>query len=115
MYQHSYAEALEDDQTEARRIEYQALDHAATLLMGAATLAHPSREGVDALHFTCSLWMAFVSEVAAPSNALPAILRANLISIGFWIVKEVEAIRQGRSTNYAGIADICMIVRDGLN
>ena len=115
MYQHSYAEAFEDDQTEARRIEYQALDQAATLLTRAAGLDHPSREGVEALHFTASLWMTFVTEVAEPTNALPAVLRANLISIGIWVIKEVDAIRQGRSTNYAGIADICAIVRDGLN
>ena len=44
----------------------------------------------------------------------PAALRANLISIGLWILKEADAIRLGRSTNYAGIADVCAIVRDGL-
>ena len=114
MYQHSYAEALEDDQTAARRVEYQALDHAATLLRRAGGMAHPSREGIEALHFTCGLWMTFVTEVAEPANALPAALRANLISIGIWVIKEIDAIRQGRSTNYVAIADICAIVRDGL-
>lgn len=114
MYQHSYAEVLEDDQAEARRNEAYALDHAATLLLGAADLPHPSMEGVQALHFTRRLWTAFITELAAPENALPQELRANLISIGIWILKEADAIRLNKSANYAGIADICSIVRDGL-
>jgi flagellar protein FlaF len=115
MYQHSYAEVLEDDQSEARRTESAALDRAVTLLMQADRAGHPSREGVDALYFTCRLWTVFIDELASPDNALPNELRANLISIGIWIVKESDAIRHGTSTNYAGIADICAIIRDGLH
>ena len=115
MYQHCYAEVLEDDQQEARQIEARALDHAATLLMRADALPIPSIAGVQALHFTRELWMTFMTELAAPENALPDTLRANLISIGIWVLKEAEAIRLQQSTNYAGIADICTIIRDGLN
>ncbi len=114
MYQHSYAEVLEDDQAAARHVEAQALDRAVMLLEKAASVPHPSREGVDALHFTRQLWMTFMQELAAPENALPADLRANLISIGIWILKEADAIRLDASTNYTGIADICSIIRDGL-
>ncbi len=114
MYQHSYAEILEDDQVEARRNEARALDHAAELLMQAAELPHPSIEGIKALHFTRRLWTTFVTELASPDNALPQDLRAKLISIGLWILKEADSIRLNTSKNYAGIADICAIVRDGL-
>jgi flagellar protein FlaF len=41
-------------------------------------------------------------------------LRAQLISIGLWITRELEAIRLGKSDNFAGIAQICAIIRDGL-
>ncbi len=115
MYQYSYAEVLEDDQTAARRTEAQALDRAVTLLMAADAVPHPSRQGVDALYVTCQLWMALITELAAPDNALPNQIRANLISIGIWVLKEADAIRLGSSTNYAGIADICAIIRDGLH
>lgn len=114
MYQYLYAEILEDDQVQARRNEAYALDHAAKLLMCAAELPHPSVDGVKALHFTRQLWTTFVTELAAPENELPKEVRANLISIGIWILKEADAIRLDKSTNYAGIADICTIVRDGL-
>ncbi len=115
MYQFSYAEVLEDDQQEARRVEAGALDKVVTLLRSAASLSSPSIDGVRALHLTRELWMILMRELAKDDNALPETLRASLISIGIWILKEAEAIRLGRSTNYAGIADICAIVRDGLN
>jgi flagellar protein FlaF len=114
MYKHSYAEVLEDDQAEARRNEARALDMAASMLMEAALHPHPSIEGTKALHFTRKLWTTFITALAAPENALPKELRAKLISIGIWILKEADAIRLNKSTNYAGIAEICAIVRDGL-
>ncbi len=117
MYQLSYAEILEDDQTTARRVEAMALDRAVEMLADAAAVPTPnalSREGIEALHYTCQLWMAFARELAAPENALPDALRAQLISIAIWVLKEADAIRAGRSTNYGGIADICAAIRDGL-
>ena len=106
MYQSSYAEILEDDQTTARRVEAMALDRAVELLADAAQVAK--------IAYTCQLWMVFASELASPQNALPEELRARLISIAIWVLKEADAIRTGRSTNYAGIADICVMIRDGL-
>lgn len=114
MYQLSYAEVLEDDQSEARRVEYAALDQAVTMLNDAARPGSAPRVGIDALFYTRRLWTAFVSDLAAPDNALPDALRANLISIGIWIMREADAIRLGQSENYEGIGEICAIVRDGL-
>ena len=45
---------------------------------------------------------------------LPNELRAKLISIGIWVLKQADAIRLGRSTNFAAMSGICAIVRDGL-
>ncbi len=114
MYQSSYAEVLEDDQVQARQNEARALEHAVTLLMRADELPHPSIDGIKALHFTRQLWTTLIGELAAAENALPQEIRANLISIGIWVLKEADAIRLDKSKNYAGIADVCAMVRDGL-
>ena len=37
------------------------------------------------------------------------------VSIGLWIMREAEAIRLGRSNNFAGIIEITTLIRDGLN
>lgn len=114
MYQSSYDEILGDDQAAARRVEYQALDRCVLLLDRAASVPAPSREGVEALHWTRQLWATFMKELISDDNALPVEVRANLISIGFWVLKETDAIGLRTSTNYAGLSEICAIVRDGL-
>ena len=114
MYQARYDEVLEDDQATARRVEYMALDRCIALLGRAQAAGVQSRESIDALHQTRQLWQIFLLELADDANALSTELRARLISIGIWILKEVEKIRLGRSANLVGIADICTIVRDGL-
>ena len=114
MYQFSYAEALDDDQQQARSVERLALDRAIHLLQAADSAGPNSREVIDALYYTRRLWNLFVSELASDENALPIEIRANLISIGVWILKEADSIPLGKAKSCAGISEICAIVRDGL-
>ena len=114
MYQFSYAEAVEDDQREARSIERQALDRAVGLLEAAEAAGPNSREAVEALYYTRRLWNVFVGELVNDENALPVEVRANLVSIGIWILKEADAVRAGKSKSCSAISEICAIVRDGL-
>jgi flagellar protein FlaF len=114
MYQFSYAEAVEDDQREARSVERQALDRAIRMLEAAESAPPNSREVVEALYYTRRLWNLFVGELVNEENALPVEIRANLISIGIWILKEADAVRLGKSKSCSGISEICAIVRDGL-
>lgn len=114
MYQTGYAEVLADSGTAARSHERRALDHAIELLMAAETAGRRSRQAVDALYFTDRLWTVLLEDLASPENALPEALRANLISIGIWVLKEVELIRHEESDNFAGLVEICTNIRDGL-
>lgn len=114
MYQFSYAEAAEDDQAIARSIERQALDRAIDLLEEADAAGPNSRAVIDALYYTRRLWSFFVSELINDENALPVEVRANLISIGIWILKEADAVQAGKTDTCAAIGEICAIVRDGL-
>ena len=41
-------------------------------------------------------------------------LRANLISIGLWLLREAEDVRQGRSDNFDGLIEVSQIIRDGI-
>ncbi len=55
-----------------------------------------------------------VEDLANPENALPEELRAALISIGLWIMREAEAIRLGRSDDFSAMIEITAMIRDGL-
>jgi flagellar protein FlaF len=89
MYQFSYAEVLDETPRGARERERHAISH--------------------------SLWGAFLEDLASPDNDLPQKLRADLISIGLWIMRECEQIRLEKSSNFKGIIEVSAAIRDGLN
>ena len=41
-------------------------------------------------------------------------LRAQLISIGIWMMKEIERLRTGATASFADLIEINAIIRDGL-
>ena len=114
MYQYSYADILADDAEDARARERQALDQAVALLAHAAERAAGSAEEARALTFTTELWAFLIKDLAHPGNAMPDILRANLMSIGLGVMAECKRIMLGESRDLLGLADICGIIRDGL-
>jgi flagellar protein FlaF len=114
MYQFSYAEIMEDDVADAKDRERQALTKSLELLAQARDEVNPSRITIEALFYTRRVWIRFIEDLKQPDNQLPNELRANLISIAIWILKECEQIRRRLSTNYQGIIDVTTIIRDGL-
>ena len=74
----------------------------------------PFFEAVDALHYLRRLWSLLVEDLAKPENDLPEQLRADLISIGLWVIREAEQIRLEKSTNFRGLIEVSQNIRDGL-
>lgn len=114
MYQFSYAEIMLDAVADAKERERQVLDRSIVLLTTAMEKGKYTREGIEALFYTRRVWVAFIEDLKNPENQLDVTLRANLISVAIWILKECERIRRRQSTNYQGIIDVTTIIRDGL-
>lgn len=114
MYQFSYAEIMEDGVADAKDRERQALSRSIELLAAARDEQNYSRAAIEALFYTRRVWIRFIEDLKQPDNQLEAELRANLISIAIWILKECDRIRKRQSTNYQGIIDVTTIIRDGL-
>ena len=114
MYQFSYAEVLDENPVERRRSEREAVDRSIQLLRIAEQAGLRSRETVEALSFLRQLWMFFLQELAQDSNELPKELRAKLISIGLWLLREAEDIRNEKSANFAGLIEISTMIGEGL-
>lgn len=115
MYQLSYAENLEDNAANCRERERRALEHAIYLLRQAEARGTPSPAAAEALFFLCALWRLFLNDLVSAENDLPDTLRADLVSIGLWVLKEADSIRTGDSENFCGLIEICAMVRDGLS
>src|SRR5690606_32711149 len=99
---------------DARQRERMAIEHAIELLECAEAKGPRSREAIDALDFVRRLWGMLIEDLANAENDLPKALRADLISIGLWIMREAEQIRQEESKNFRGLIDVTRSIADGL-
>lgn len=114
MYQFSYADVQTDAVADAKDREKQILSRSIEMLLRAKEKGAGSLDAVNALHFLNRVWTIFVDDLGNSDNALPPELRANLISIGLWLLREAEEIRQGRSSNFEGLIEVSQIIHDGI-
>lgn len=114
MYQFSYAEIVEDTASDTRAREREAVEQAVHLLRDAQAAGAATRQTVEALHFVRQLWAILIEDLAAADNDLPQQLRADLISIGLWVMREAEAIRLGQATDFTDIIEINVMIAEGL-
>lgn len=114
MYRFSYAEVLDEAPKDARERERMAIERAIEMLELAEAKGPRSREAIDALMFLRRLWGMLLEDLANPENDLPKALRADLISIGLWIMREAEQIRLEQSDNFRGLIDVTRAIGEGL-
>ncbi|ADZ72292.1 flagellar biosynthesis regulator FlaF [Polymorphum gilvum] len=114
MYSFSYAQTIDDLCVDQRSDERQAMDIVIAQLERAREKGLKSREAVEAIFNTRRLWSFFIESLADDANELPPSLRADLISIGIWVIKEVERVRQRETETLDALIDVNAMVRDGL-
>lgn len=114
MYRFSYAEVVEDAPRECRQREYDVFDRAIELLKAAEGLPSRSPQMSEAIEFLQRLWTALVKDLAHPDNDLPDKLKAQLISIGFWVMGETGRIAVGEHNNLTALIDINTMIQEGL-
>jgi flagellar protein FlaF len=114
MYALLYDEALDDSPKNCRERERMALERAIRLLEEAEAAGAGSGIAAEALSFLGKLWRAFIEDLMSPDNDLPDTLRRDLLSIGLWVVKESNLILCGHSQNFRGLAEVCILIRNGL-
>ena len=114
MYHFSYGEIINEGASSSRDRERLALDRSIELLQAADQQGGESMAVLEAFLYVQRLWSLLLEDLAKPGNDLPEALRANLISIGFWILKESDITRDDKIRRIKGLIDISTIIRDGL-
>jgi flagellar protein FlaF len=114
MYKFSYEEALSESGNRKRENERLAIEQSVALLKSAEKAGVNSREAIDAICFINRLWSFLLEDLAKPDNALPDDVRAKLISIGIWMLREAQSISNGKSGNFAGLIEISNVIAEGL-
>ncbi len=114
MYKHSYAEQFEESAGDCRQRERNALERSIELVNQGIEKGTGSKECFEGLSTLIELWNILISDLISPNNDLPDVLRADLISVGFWIVKEADLIRRQKSDNIQGLIEVCTSISIGL-
>ena len=114
MYEFAYNEVIEDSRQTMRAHERQAMDRVIAMLRAAQEKGPQSRERVEALFYLRRLWTIFLDDLKGPNNELPEQLRAGIISIGIWMMKEIDRARERLTDDLAPMIEINEIIRDGL-
>lgn len=114
MYKFSYAEILEDDVREARAREQAALDRAIELMTIAQERGFQSPEANEAVGYVQTLWGYLIKDLVDPGNELAENLKADLISIGLWAIKEADRVVNDPSKNFLALIEVNQTIRNGL-
>jgi flagellar protein FlaF len=114
MYEFAYNEAVEDSHQTMRAHERAAMDRVIGMLRAAQEKGPLSRERIEALFYLRRLWTIFLDDLKDPGNELPDQLRAGIISIGIWMMKEIDRARTRVTDDLAPMIEINEIIRDGL-
>ena len=114
MYQNFYAEVLDGAPQTVRANERGAILHSIKLMELAERAGPQSLETVEALLFLRRIWEFFLIHLADQENQLPDKLRADLISIGISILREVERVRLGDSRDFTDLKAISLTIAEGL-
>jgi flagellar protein FlaF len=114
MYEFAYNEVIEDSRQTMRARERQAMDRVIAMLRTAQEKGPGSRERVEALFYLRRLWMIFLNDLNDSNNELPEQLRAGIISIGIWMMKEIDRVRGGATNDLTPMIEINALIRDGL-
>ena len=69
----------------------------------------------EAVRTVQELWRFLIRDLTNPANDLTDDLKANLISIGLWSIKEADALTAGRTGDWAPLIELQQIVRKGLD
>jgi flagellar protein FlaF len=114
MYEFAYNDVIEESHQKMRARERAALDRVIEMLRASQQKGPQSRERIDALFYLRRLWMIFIDDLKDPNNELSDQLRAGIISIGIWMMKEIDRVRGGVTNDLTPIIEINELIRDGL-
>jgi flagellar protein FlaF len=114
MYKSAYAEIIETGGAATRRREREALERSIDLLKQARAVGFRSPRGAEAVFYTNRVWSFMIEDLSLADNDLPEDVRANLISIGIYVIRQLDAVRSGQEDSADDIIEITGIIKDGL-
>lgn len=114
MFKATYLETVADAGPAARSREAELFDRLIDGLEAVRGAPPTDRGRIEALRRVQELWRFLIHDLSDDANALPQRLRADLVSIGLWTIKEADSLIAGRKQDLGPLVEILSIVRGGL-
>lgn len=115
MLSNAYADVTQGSSDVAREQESIAFDDGLALMEVAQGDPENVARRLDAARHMQILWRYLIKDLSNPANDLSDELKANLVSIGLWSLREVNSILAERKSDWAALIDINRTVREGLS
>jgi len=113
--QSAYNEVLEETPRLARERERAAFEKAIELLRLGDSREGLTAERAEAVRYVNQLWSILLEDLASAENDLPPALRARLISIGLWVLREAERLRLDGSGSFSDLIEVMEAIKKGLS
>jgi len=114
MFNQAYEDTQEDDQKDARADEREIIQRSIAMMAHSDQYPEDSKSRITAMYFTHRLWSHFLSDLASDENTSPTETKASLISIGIFILKHIEKMRNTPSVEFRPIREISETIAKGL-
>jgi len=114
MYQMRYEDIIEESALGARERESVLFERLISLLELARRDGPGSPAATEAISYARKLWIALIEDLGDVGNGLQKELKASLISIGFFTLREIERLAEGELIDFDALIEISGSIRDGL-
>ena len=114
MHSTAYEEITADSGVEARLREREAILESIIAMEEADQDRSDLIKRTYAITVVNRLWTALIADLGSSQNQYPRELKAQLISIGIFILRQCEAMRNDDSKDFSFIVEISQILEKGL-
>jgi flagellar biosynthesis activator protein FlaF len=113
-YRLHYAEIQSGSQVDSRGLERGLLLRSVAMMRDSMDDPQSHAKAIEARHFSNRIWTALLQDLSSRDNQLPNETRAGLISIGIWVLRELEALRDADSVAFDDLVEITGMIAEGL-
>lgn len=113
-YRLQYAEIQSGSQVDSRGLERGLLQRSISMMREAMAAPVSHTKAVEARLFCSRVWTVLLQDLSTSENHLPNEVRAGLISIGIWVLRELEVLRETESTAFEDLIEITGMIAEGL-
>lgn len=115
MYHMRYADVIEESVASARERESALFNRCIEKLEEISKNYSNISLILEHSNFIEKFWLALIEDLSREDNFLSNELRASIISIGIYVMKEMNNLRNGMKIDVVTLIDISRSLRDGLS